>query len=116
MANLTTKYLGLELKNPVIVGANNLVTDIDNLKRIEKAGAAAIVFKSLFEEQIQLENLELSELQTEYEERNAEMITLFPNSGKESKYPADHLLKIKRAKESVNIPVFASLNAINNVA
>jgi dihydroorotate dehydrogenase (fumarate) len=91
-----------------------LVTDIDNLKRIEKAGAAAIVYKSLFEEQIQLENLELFEQKTEYEERNAEMITLFPNSKTESTYPLDHLLKLKKAKESVNIPVFASLNAINN--
>jgi dihydroorotate dehydrogenase (fumarate) len=114
MANLTTKYMGLELKNPVIVGANNLTTNIDNLKRIEKAGAAAIVYKSLFEEQIQLENLELYEQKTEYEERNAEMITLFPNSRSESKYPTDHLLKLKKAKESVSIPVFASLNAINN--
>lgn len=114
MANLTTKYMGLELKNPVIVGANNLSTDIDNLKRIEKAGAAAIVYKSLFEEQIQLEGLELHEQKTEYEERNAEMITLFPNAGSESKYPVDHLSKLKKAKESVNIPVFASLNALNN--
>jgi len=114
MANLTTRYMGLELKNPVIVGANNMVTDIDKLQRIEKAGAAAIVFKSLFEEQIQLENLEQSELKTEYEDRNAEMITLFPNAGSVSGYPAEHLLKLKRAKESVSIPVFASLNAINN--
>jgi dihydroorotate dehydrogenase (fumarate) len=115
MANLATKYMGLELKNPVIVGANNLVTDTDNLKRMEKAGAAAIVYKSLFEEQIQLENLELFEQKTEYEDRNAEMITLFPNSKTESRYPVDHLLKLKKAKESVNIPVFASLNAINDV-
>jgi dihydroorotate dehydrogenase (fumarate) len=114
MANLTTKYMGLELKNPVIVGANNLTSDIDNLKRMEKAGAAAIVYKSLFEEQIQLENLEMFEQKTEYEERNAEMITLFPNSKSESKYPTEHLYKLKRAKESVNIPVFASLNAIND--
>lgn len=116
MANLTTKYMGLELKNPVIVGANNMVTDTDKLKRMEKAGAAAVVFKSLFEEQIQLENLELSELKTEYEDRNAEMITLFPNAGSVSDYPAGHLLKLRKAKESVNIPVFASLNAINDKA
>jgi len=114
MANLSTKYMGLSLKNPVIVGANNLTADIDNLKRIEEAGAAAIVYKSLFEEQVQLENLELSELRTEYEERNAEMITLFPNSGSVPGYPEDHLLKLRRAKESVNIPVFASLNALSN--
>jgi dihydroorotate dehydrogenase (fumarate) len=114
MANLSTRYMGLMLKNPVIVGANNMTADIDNLKRIERAGAAAIVYKSLFEEQVQLENLELSELRTEYEERNAEMITLFPNSGSVPGYPEDHLLKLKRAKESVSIPVFASLNALNN--
>jgi dihydroorotate dehydrogenase (fumarate) len=114
MANLKTKYMGLELKNPIIVGANNLTTNIDNLKRIEQTGAAAIVYKSLFEEQIQLENLEMFEQKTEYEERNAEMITLFPNSRSESDYPADHLFKLKKAKESVKIPVFASLNAIND--
>ena len=114
MANLKTKYMGLDLKNPVIIGANNLTTNIDNLKRMEEAGAAAIVFKSLFEEQIQLENLELHEQMTEYEDRNAEMITLFPKAGSETDYPADHLLKLKKAKESVNIPLFASLNAIND--
>jgi len=114
MANLTTKYMGLELKNPVIVGANNLTTSIDNLKRMEDAGAAAIVFKSLFEEQIQMENLEMHEQLTEYEDRNAEMITLFPKGGSETDYPADHFLKLKTAKESLNIPLFASLNAIND--
>lgn len=114
MANLTTKYMGLDLKNPVIVGANNLTTNIDKLKRMEEAGAAAIVFKSLFEEQIQLESLEAHEQLTEYEDRNAEMITLFPKAGQETDYPADHLLKLKKAKESVNIPLFASLNALND--
>jgi len=106
--------MGLELKNPVIVGANNLTTSIDNLKRMEDAGAAAIVFKSLFEEQIQMENLEMHEQLTEYEDRNAEMITLFPKGGSETDYPADHFLKLKTAKESLNIPLFASLNAIND--
>lgn len=113
MANLKTKYMGLELKNPVIAGASNLVADTDKLKRIEEAGAAAIVYKSLFEEQIQLENLQMYELKTEYEDRNAEMITLFPAATSEPEYPYDHLLKLKKAKQSVNIPVFASLNAIN---
>lgn len=114
MADLKVRYMGLELKNPVIVGANSLVTDVENLKRIEKAGAAAVVYKSLFEEQIQLENLELHERLTEYEERNAEMITLFPGTGSGPDYPADYLFKLKKAKEAVSIPVFASLNAVNN--
>lgn len=114
MANLKTTYMGLELKNPVIAGASNLVTDIENLKNIEKSGAAAIVYKSLFEEQVQLENLELNERITEYEERNAEMITLFPGNLREAFSPLQHLANLKKAKESVSIPVFASLNAISD--
>lgn len=114
MANLKTKYLGLELKNPVIVGANNLTTSIENLKRMEEAGAAAIVYKSLFEEQIQLQNLEHHEQLTEYEERNAEMVTLFPRAGSETDSPSEHLLKLKKAKAALKIPLFASLNAIND--
>ena len=66
MANLKTKYMGLELKNPIIAGASNLTLDIENLKKMEEAGAAAIVFKSLFEEQIPIENLELHDIRTEY--------------------------------------------------
>ena len=78
MADLTTKYMGLNLKNPVIVGASNLVKEIDNIKKMEEAGAAAIVFKSLFEEQIELERLQLSEEFNQYNERHAEMISLSP--------------------------------------
>lgn len=55
--DLKTNYLGIELKNPIIIGASNLVTEPDILKRLEEVGAGAIVYKSLFEEQIQLENL-----------------------------------------------------------
>jgi dihydroorotate dehydrogenase (fumarate) len=114
MADLKTHYMGLELKNPIIIGACNIVTDIDNLKRIEKAGAAAIVYKSLFEEQIQLENLELYERKAEYSERNAEMISLFPGSISGTPDIREHLLALKKAKDSITIPVFASINAILN--
>lgn len=114
MAELKTKYMGIELKNPIIIGASNIVTDIDNLKRIEKAGAAAIVYKSLFEEQTQLENLELYERKTEYSERNAEMISLYPESRSETTDIMDHLVALKKAKDGVSIPVFASINAILN--
>jgi len=106
--------MGLELKNPVIIGASNIVTDIENLKRIEKAGAAAIVYKSLFEEQIQLENLELFERKTEYSERNAEMVSLYPESKSGTSDIMEHLLALRKAKESVTIPVFASINAVLN--
>ncbi len=112
MGSLKTRYMGLELKNPVIAGASDLVSDPDNLKKLEDLGAAAIVYKSLFEEQIQLENLELFELRTEYEERHAEMVTLFPNARQEYVRPVQHLLNLKKAKEAVSIPVIASMNAI----
>jgi dihydroorotate dehydrogenase (fumarate) len=112
MADQKTQYMGLELKNPIIIGASNIVTDIENLKRIEKAGAAAVVYKSLFEEQVQLENLELYERKTEYADRNAEMITLYPVSISGTSDIMDHLVALKKAKQSINIPVFASINAV----
>src|SRR5512140_25818 len=114
MADLRTRYMGLELKNPIIIGASNIVTNIDNLIRIEKAGAAAIVYKSLFEEQVQLENLDFYERKTEYSERNAEMINLFPVSITGTPDIEEHLMALKQAKESVSIPVFASINAIRD--
>lgn len=106
--------MGIELKSPLIAGASNLVTDIHNLRKLEEAGVAAIVYKSLFEEQIQLENLELSERMTEYEERNAEQITLFPNSHSVPQSPDEHLLNLKKAREAVSIPLIASLNALKD--
>ena len=56
MKNLTTEYMGLKLKNPIIAGASSLTSDLNSIREIEAAGAAAIVTKSLFEEQIQLQN------------------------------------------------------------
>jgi dihydroorotate dehydrogenase (fumarate) len=114
MTDLKTSYMGLELKNPIIAGACNLVTNPENLKKIEESGAAAIVYKSLFEEQMQLENLELYERRTEYEERHAEMVTLFPESHKDLSYPVQHIENVKKAKQTVSIPVFASINAISD--
>ncbi len=114
MADLRTHYMGIELKSPIIAGASDLVTDIHTLKKLEEAGVAAIVYKSLFEEQVSLENLELFELRTEYEERHAEQITLFPNSHSVPDSPDDYLFNLKKAREAVSIPVFASLNALSD--
>ncbi|MBK6283205.1 MAG: hypothetical protein IPF54_11620 [Draconibacterium sp.] len=75
-----------------------------------KACIGAIVYRSLFEEQIQLENLRMDEEMSEYDERNAEMTNLFP--GLEHAGPKEHLYNVEKLKNSVNIPVFASLNAI----
>lgn len=110
--NLSTKYLGLELKNPIIVGASNLVTDVKMLKKLEAAGAAAIVYKSLFEEQIQLENLELDQDMTDYDERNAEMTSLY-QSGIYESGPEEFLMNFEDAREALSIPLIASLNCVN---
>jgi dihydroorotate dehydrogenase (fumarate) len=102
--------MGIELKNPIMVGASNLVLDEHNLKRIEEAGAAAVVYKSLFEEQVQLENLALSEALDEYSERHAEMTTLFPDI--EHAGPKEFLMNLRNARKVLTIPLFASLNAV----
>lgn len=110
MVDLRTNYLGIELKNPLIMGASNLVTRIDTVKRAEQAGAAAVVYKSLFEEQIQLESAQLQDDLEEYNERNVESARLFP--ALEHAGPQEHLLNLRKVKESVSIPVIASLNAV----
>jgi dihydroorotate dehydrogenase (fumarate) len=110
MADLSVKYLGLTLKNPIIVGSSNLSSDLEMLKRLEKAGAAAVVYKSLFEEQIHLERANLKDSIEEYDERHAEMTKIFPLV--EHGGPKEHLFNLKRAKETLTIPLIASLNAI----
>lgn len=110
MANLSTTYMGIKLKNPIILGASNMVTDLEQIKKAEAAGVSAIVFKSLFEEQIQLESLQLEEELHEYDFRNAEMEKIFPEI--EHAGPKEHLIALKKLKQSVSIPVIASINAI----
>lgn len=110
MADLSTTYMGVKLKNPLILGASNLVTKPEVIKELEEAGIAAIVYKSLFEEQIQLESLQLDEEKNEYAERNAEMTSLFPDI--EHAGPKEHLYNLKKLKQNTSVPVFASLNAM----
>jgi dihydroorotate dehydrogenase (fumarate) len=112
--DLRTKYMGIELKNPIIIGASNLVLDLEMAKKLEDAGAAAIVYKSLFEEQLHLEAGELEDELHEYDERNAEMTSLFPHV--EHSGPRAHLIALKKLKETVSIPVFASLNCLYDVS
>jgi len=114
MADLTVKYLGLQLKNPLVLGASNLVNNLDNLKQAEEAGIAAVVYKSLFEEQIQLESAQLEDQLEEYNERHAEMVSLFPTV--QHAGPAEHLERVKQAKDSLNVPVIASLNCMYDVS
>jgi predicted TIM-barrel enzyme len=111
MNNLETSYMGIPLRSPVILGASELSTNNDTLKRAEDAGVAAIVYKSLFEEQVQLENLQHDEMLEEYNDIHAEMITLHPEIERSE---IEHFLHVlRKAKESVSVPVIASLNAVN---
>lgn len=111
MANLQTRYLGLTLKSPVVAGASDLTATLDSIKRIEEAGAGAIVLKSLFEEQIQLERFRLAEDLARGEALNAEMTTIFPKL--EHAGPKEHLFWVRTAKAAVKVPVIASLNCVN---
>lgn len=111
MANLQTTYMGIALKNPVIVGASELTGHLQSIEKIAESGAGALVTKSLFEEQIQLERLKLEETTSMDAGRHAEMISLFPKM--EHAGPKEHLMWVRKAKEAVDIPVFASLNAVN---
>src|ERR1051326_5272135 len=78
MIDLKTKYLGLQLRNPLVVSASPLTEDLDNLKRMEEAGAAAVVMHSLFEEQITLESQELDCHLSQGAESYAESLSYFP--------------------------------------
>lgn len=112
MKKLKTKFMGLELDNPFIAGASNLSANLDTLKKIEDSGAAAIVYKSLFEEQIQLESFKMEQELTAFDDIHAEMRNLHPKI--EHAGPEEHLMNIKKAKESLSIPLIASLNAVNS--
>lgn len=110
MANLSTNYMGIPLSSPIVLGASNMVTNLDQIKKGEEAGIGAVVYKSLFEEQMQLESLQLDEELHEYDFRSAEMEKIFPEI--EHAGPKEHLLGIRKLKEAVSIPVIASINAI----
>jgi dihydroorotate dehydrogenase (fumarate) len=112
MKILKTNYMGIELDNPVILGASNMSADIDMLKKAQDLGAGAIIYKSLFEEQIQLERFQLDEKLNEYNDLHAEMVTIHPNIHHAG--PEEHLLNIRRARENLSIPLIASLNAVNS--
>jgi len=105
-----TKYLGLSLKNPLVASASALSKKIDNIKRIEDAGISAVVLYSLFEEQIENESKALNHFLTRYTEAHAEALTYFPDLGEYNIGPDKYLEHIRKAKESVDIPIIASLN------
>jgi len=108
--NLTTNYLGLELRNPIVPSAGPLSQDIGNIKAMEDAGAAAVVLYSLFEEEIEHEALELYHHTTANQESSAEAVDYFPEPYNFNVGPEKYLEHIRKAKEAVDIPIIASLN------
>jgi len=108
--NLATEYLGLTLKNPLMPGASPLVDDLSTVRRLEDAGAAAIVMHSLFEEQLELEHTALERDVESHNESFAEATTYLPNEADFDETSEEYLELIGKIKASVSIPVIASLN------
>ena len=114
MLNLKTKYLGLELKNPVVPSSSPLSLNIDTVKRLEDHGAAAVVMYSLFEEQIIQEQNQLDTFLSQGTESFAEALQFFPQPEEfHNMHAEDYLEQIRRLKEAVDIPVIGSLNGIS---
>ena len=110
---LATTYLGLQLKNPVMPGASPLVDQLDTVRRLEDAGAGAVVMRSLFEEQITNDQLaEFAHIETPAES-TSEATSFFPRMEDYAFGPDRYLEQISRIKESVDIPVIGSLNGVS---
>jgi dihydroorotate dehydrogenase (fumarate) len=114
MTDFSATYLGLKLKNPLLVSASPFTKKIGNMRRLEDAGVAAVVMHSLFEEQITAESLELDHFLNAGTESYAEAITYFPDLPTYNVGPEAYLELIRKARESVAIPVIASLNGITS--
>ncbi len=110
MTDLSTTYLGLPLANPLVPGASPLSRQLDSAKRLEDAGAAAIVMESLFEEQIVQDQRELYWCTTNATESYAESLSYFPEQEIYAVSGEGYLEKIQRMKAALSIPVIASLN------
>jgi dihydroorotate dehydrogenase (fumarate) len=109
--NLTTTYLGLKLRSPLVPSASAPLTEnIDNIKCMEDAGAAAVVLHSIFEEQLRLEEYELHHHLSYGTESFAEALTYFPEPETFRVGAEEYLDRIRKAKEMANIPIIASLN------
>jgi dihydroorotate dehydrogenase (fumarate) len=108
--DLTTRYLGLNLRSPLVPSASPLSDEVDGIKRLEDAGAAAVVLHSLFEEQLTQEREELQHHLAFGTDSFPEALTFFPTPQEYRAGPDEYLNHIRKAKESVRIPIIASLN------
>jgi dihydroorotate dehydrogenase (fumarate) len=108
--DLTTKYLGLKLRTPLVVGASPLSEDIDTIKKMEDAGASAVVLHSLFEEQLRQDRAELAHNLEQGTESFAEALTYFPEPEEFTLGPEEYLKHIAQAKKTVRMPIIANIN------
>jgi len=111
--DLTTTYLGMKLRTPLVPSASPLSEEIDNIKRMEDSGASAVVLSSLFEEQLLLDRYELHHHLTHGAESFAEALTYIPEPDDIRLGAEDYLERIRKAKEAVSIPIIASLNGVS---
>jgi dihydroorotate dehydrogenase (fumarate) len=112
--DLTTTYMGLKLNNPIVPSASPLTKDLNNIKKMEDAGAGAIVMHSLFEEQIIAEAHHLDHYLDLGTESFAEALSYFPQADAYIVGPEQYLSLISRAKAAVSIPIIASLNGVSD--
>jgi dihydroorotate dehydrogenase (fumarate) len=112
MTDLSTKYLGLTLKSPLVCSSGPLCGDVGRICALEDAGAAAVVLPSLFEEQLELEGLDLDRWLSEGTDAFAESLNYFPDMNKYNLGPEGYLDLIHHAKSRVQIPLIASLNGV----
>ena len=110
MIDLSTNYLGLKLKNPVVVSASPLTEKLENFARLEEAGASAIVMYSLMEEQIEAESENIDNALEYGAHSYAEATSYFPDLKKYHVGPERYLELLHKGKQSVSIPVIGSLN------
>ena len=108
--NLSTNYLGLILKNPIVASSSPLSHTVDSIRRLEDAGAAAVVMYSLFEEQIGFDSYYIDYHLTQGIDSYAESISYFPDMQSYNVGPDEYMNLIRRAKEAVKIPIIGSLN------
>jgi len=113
MLDLSTTYLGLKLKNPLVASASPLSKKLERAQKLEEAGVAAIVMYSLFEEQIIHESLELDRFLTRNSDSSAEAMSYLPDAGTYSLAPDQYLAHLTAIKKSVNIPIIGSLNGVS---
>ncbi len=113
MTELSTTYLGLNLKNPLVASASPLSKQVEKAKQLEEAGISAIVMYSLFEEQIIHESLELDHYLTRGTDTYAEALSYFPNMGTYSMGPDKYLEQVTALKKNLGIPVIGSLNGVS---